>query len=57
VYEIFRQRFRRIFATTVEKEWAFKRKLCPAAFSILPQLIVKVLENIREVVQEGAPKE
>src|SRR5271170_2091387 len=52
----FRQRFRRIFVTVLEKEWPLRRKLCPAAFPVLPQLIVKVLRNIREVIQEGIPE-
>src|ERR1700722_1192659 len=56
VYEAFRQRFRRIFVTALEKEWAFRRKLCPTAFPVLSQLIVKVLRDIREVIQEGIPE-
>jgi hypothetical protein len=36
VYEIFRQRFKRIFATTVKKEWAFRRKPCPGGFPHSP---------------------
>lgn len=52
----FRQRFRRIFVTALEKEWPLRRKLCPAAFPVLSQLIVKVLRNIVKVIQEGIPE-
>jgi hypothetical protein len=56
VYEAFRQRFRRIFVTALEKEWAFRRKLCLAAFPVFSQLIVELLRDIREVIQEGIPE-